>query len=267
MAAVAAKFCPLGTLPMQIFLNVVRYLEVIDIKELSWTSKGFREACLPALFRHVRFEFVQDGAERLKCLLASGFHEHVAFFTCKVKERLSPNFDRLLLDEAYGISASYRAAYKELKDIYGQQCSNETVGSLMSEAFCALPRLREVRLVFCQAPNFDHNFEESKILMENDYFQHNLEIVEDAIQNARKNKVDIHTIILRDMNLPHHFPRGDRDLTGLKDILEKLLKNTKNVRLSGSYCVLELLSRQTLALHKLDESQPYVANSARESLA
>jgi len=59
---------------------VVDLLPHREIKDLSCASKPLREACLPTLFRRVKFEFSQAGLGELKNILKSDIRCYVISF-------------------------------------------------------------------------------------------------------------------------------------------------------------------------------------------
>lgn len=80
----------LERLPTEIIHAVVEFLAPWDVKSLSYTSRRLRQACLPRIFRRVKFEFSLTGIEKLKGLLKSDVRNHVRSFSYEVTELLKP---------------------------------------------------------------------------------------------------------------------------------------------------------------------------------
>lgn len=78
----------LETLPTETLYNIVDLLVPWEIKYLSRASKRLREACLPTLFRCVKFQFSEAGFDGLKELKESAARYHVVSFTYEVPELL-----------------------------------------------------------------------------------------------------------------------------------------------------------------------------------
>lgn len=79
---------PFEKLPTEILQAVAGLLPLWKVRDLSCASKRVRQACLPSLFRCVKFEFSQAGIEGLEGLLKSDARRHVASFTYAVPELL-----------------------------------------------------------------------------------------------------------------------------------------------------------------------------------
>ncbi len=80
----------LETLPIEICRIFVDFITLPTVKDLSRASKWLREACLPALFRHVEFPF-------------SDAHYHVVSFTYVVPELLKAgNISPPMVDDSLG---------------------------------------------------------------------------------------------------------------------------------------------------------------------
>jgi hypothetical protein len=56
-------------LPPDILYGVVDLLQLQEIKDMSCASTRMREACLPSLFRRVKFEFSEAGLRELRGIL------------------------------------------------------------------------------------------------------------------------------------------------------------------------------------------------------
>jgi hypothetical protein len=61
----------LEPLPPDILHSVVDLLPLPEIKNLSCAGTRLREACLPTLFRRVKFEFSEAGLGELRRILKS----------------------------------------------------------------------------------------------------------------------------------------------------------------------------------------------------
>lgn len=81
---------PFETLTAEALYVVIGLLSLSEIKQLSCTNTRLREACLPFIFRHVKFPFSKAGFDDLKSLLESGARHHVVSFTYIVPELLNP---------------------------------------------------------------------------------------------------------------------------------------------------------------------------------
>lgn len=66
--------------------TVINLLPLSAIKDLSCASKRLRDACLPTLFRQVKFEFSEAGLGELSSILKSDVHCHVVSFTYAVPD-------------------------------------------------------------------------------------------------------------------------------------------------------------------------------------
>lgn len=284
MSAVASELVHLEILPAEILLAVVQYLHVNEVKQLYGTSKRLREVCRPSLFAHVGFEFAQDEAQKLERLLVSSICKHVVLFTCRVKKRLRPGMyvytlveftltyamEPLVNDlykppECLAALWSFRKAYKELCDMFEKQNDTENIGPLLSNVFCALPCLKGVRLVFCETPDLGDWFSEAEITISNDFYKHDLSIVKGAMQNAAKDKIDIDTVQLCNLNLPKQYLSENQDLTGLSEILRELLQNTKTLQLRDARFALLSLCGYKLGLRQLDMCQVGVTSNVLKS--
>lgn len=80
----------LDMLPLELLHMLVDHSLYLDIKHMSCVNKRLREACLPYLFRNVRYEFSDLGLSRLWRLLLSDLCRHVVSFTYVVPELLKP---------------------------------------------------------------------------------------------------------------------------------------------------------------------------------
>jgi hypothetical protein len=78
------------TLTAEALFVVIGLLPLWEIKQLSCTSTRLREACLPFLFRHVKFRFSKSGFDDLRSLIDSEARQHVISFTYIVPELLNP---------------------------------------------------------------------------------------------------------------------------------------------------------------------------------
>ncbi len=83
----------LEKLPTDIIHAIVSLLRPWEIIRFSCTSKRLRQACLPTLFRDVKFKFSLDGIENLKALLKSDVRSYVTCFTYEVTELLNTGMD------------------------------------------------------------------------------------------------------------------------------------------------------------------------------
>jgi hypothetical protein len=150
---------------------------------------------------------------------------------------------------------SYTAIYNTVRDICREQRSivDEGADLLLSSVFFALPLLKEVRLSFCKALEDDDDWLlSSDMIIKDEFYQHHLQVVTSAIQNARSRGIAIHTISLRGFDLPYFHTWEEPDLSSLSESLRQLLEGIKVLRLRGSECVLKLLSHCALDLHQLD---------------
>ncbi|KAK8142117.1 hypothetical protein G3M48_009321 [Beauveria asiatica] len=275
----------LERLPTEIIHAVVEFLEPWSIKKLSYTSKRLRQACLPTIFRRVKFEFSLAGIEGMKGLLKSNVRSYVTSFSYEVPELLKPEilyFDcfrsDILTPDKYvdmvkdmydeGDDAddfpSYMSIYKTVHDICREQRSiiDEGADLILSSVFCALPLLKEVRLFFCDALQFDDCLLKDDIIIEEEYHQHHLQVVTSAIQSARRRGVAIHTISLCEFDLPYFHTWEEPDLTAISETLRRLLESIKVLRLRGSEWVLELLSQHALGLDQIDMCEAMVVDAA-----
>lgn len=80
----------LEAVPAEISSTIITFLTSREVKDLSWVSKRLREACLPSLFRRVKFQFSEAGFVGLKSLMKSDARYHVVSFTYVVPELLVP---------------------------------------------------------------------------------------------------------------------------------------------------------------------------------
>ncbi|EJP61482.1 F-box domain, Skp2 [Beauveria bassiana ARSEF 2860] len=275
----------LERLPAEIIQTVLRFLHPWEIKALSSTSKRLRRASLSNVFRRVKFKFSLAGIEELKSLLKSNACSHVASFTYEITQLLKPEIldfscfrSTILTTDNYVDMAkamyddnedacgfpSYMTIYETVRDLCREQHSiiDEGADLLLSSVFCALPLLKEVRLSFCEVLEFDYCLLIPDIIMKDEFYRHHLEVATIAIQNARRRGVAINTVGLYDYELPHFDVWEKPDLTSLSRTLSRLLENVKVLRLSGSECVLELLSHCALGLHQLDMCEVAVADTA-----
>lgn len=69
---------------------IIDLLSLSDIKQLSSVNTRLREACLPFLFRHIKFQFSKIGFDDLRSLSNSDARHHVISFTYIVPELLNP---------------------------------------------------------------------------------------------------------------------------------------------------------------------------------
>jgi hypothetical protein len=99
MSIDTSELTRLETLPTEILHAIVNHLPVWEIKHLSCASKRLRQACLSALFRHVKFEFSQAGIEELNDLLKSNVSGYIASFTYEITELLKPGMYLQLVAE------------------------------------------------------------------------------------------------------------------------------------------------------------------------
>ena len=162
---------------------------------------------------------------------------------------------------------SYLAIYKTVHAICKEQRSivDEGADLVLSSIFEALPRLKEVRLSFCgvlEECGWVLQSLASDMVMEEEFFNHHLQVVTNAIQSARRGGVAIDTISLLDFDLPYYDPWEVPDLRTLSESLRRLLGHIEVLRLRGSGCVLELLSQFALDLHQLDMCGVVVAEKA-----
>ncbi|OBT97663.1 hypothetical protein VE01_04427 [Pseudogymnoascus verrucosus] len=104
----------LETLPIEICRIIIDFITTWTVKDLSCTSKWLREACLPALFRHVEFPFSEAGFDGLKSLVKSDAHYNVVSFTYVVPELPKADFDSFKFDLL--TPDSYVETAKELYD-------------------------------------------------------------------------------------------------------------------------------------------------------
>jgi hypothetical protein len=77
------------TLTAEALYVVIDLLSLSEIKQLSCTNTRLREACLPFLFRYVKFQFSEAGFDDLRSLLSDA-RQHVVSFTYIVPELLNP---------------------------------------------------------------------------------------------------------------------------------------------------------------------------------
>jgi hypothetical protein len=78
----------LETVPTETLCTIVNLLPLWYVKDLSCVSKRLREACLPTLFRNVKFHFSETGFDGLKNLMKSEARYYVVSFTYEVPELL-----------------------------------------------------------------------------------------------------------------------------------------------------------------------------------
>ena len=90
MSVDSPELSRLETLPTEILHAVVGLLPVWKIKSLSCASKQLRQACLPIIFRRVKFKFSLSGMEELRAFLKSEVCGHVVSFTYEITELLKP---------------------------------------------------------------------------------------------------------------------------------------------------------------------------------
>ncbi len=149
---------------------------------------------------------------------------------------------------------SYISIYETVREICREQRSiiDKGIDLLLSSAFCALPLLKEVRLSFYDTLEDDDYLLNPSIIITDEFYQHHLQVVTSAIQNARRGGAAIHTISLCDLELPYSHRWEESDLETLSESLRWLLKDIKVLRLRRSKCVLKLLSHSILGLHQLD---------------
>lgn len=83
-------------------------------------------------------------------------------------------------------------------------------------------------------------------------YEHDVQVVSDAIQSARDSGVAIHTISLLRFNLPYYYLWEVPDLSTLSESLRKLLEPIQVLRLDYSNSPLELLFHCVLNLLQLD---------------
>ncbi|KAM3522948.1 hypothetical protein MY4038_008392 [Beauveria bassiana] len=265
----------LERLPTEIIHAVVEFLAPWDVKDLSYTSKRLRQACLPRIFRRVKFEFSLTGIEELKGLLKSDVRSHVRSFSYEVTELLKPEIldfdcfrsDVLTPDKYVDIAKemydegddaddfpSYMSVYETVHDICKEQRSiiDEGADLILASVFCALPLLKEVGLTFCEALEPDVTFLNDDILIEEDYHQHHLQVVTSAIQAARQRGVAIHTISLCEFDRPYSHTWEEPDFAAVSETLRRLMKSIKVLRLRESDWALELLSEHALGLDQID---------------
>jgi hypothetical protein len=77
-------------LPPDILHGVVDLLRLQEIKDMSCDSTRMREACLPSLFRRVKFEFSEAGLRELRGILKLDVRCHVVSFTYAVPDLFVP---------------------------------------------------------------------------------------------------------------------------------------------------------------------------------
>lgn len=147
--------------------------------------------------------------------------------------------------------------YKIVHDTYRAQRSIVDQGAdlVLSSVFCALPLLSEVRLSFrsvLEAHGTVMQVLSVGMVMEEEFYQHHLQVVTSAIRTARSRGIAIDTISLWNFDLPYFPPGPEPDLRTLSESLRWLLEDVKVLRLCDSHCVLELLSHCALGLHRLD---------------
>lgn len=82
----------LGSLPTEIFQNIVSHLGRQHIDHLSLMNKRLRAQCLPLLFRHARVSFSPSGLTALRGIAdADHLSQHVVCVTYGVTDILDPN--------------------------------------------------------------------------------------------------------------------------------------------------------------------------------
>ncbi|KAG0644948.1 hypothetical protein D0Z07_9341 [Hyphodiscus hymeniophilus] len=269
----------LETLPTEIFRIIINFLCPWDVKDLSRSSKRLREACLPSLFRRVKFQFSQAGFDGLKNLLKSDARNHIVSFTYVVPELLKADlldFDYfrsdILTPDSYVETAKelydagdeadgctpYMVIYETAHSICNEQrniVDNSTDLSVLSSTLGALPRLTEVGLSFCETIDPDNaqllSFASVMISVEYSYEYH-IRVISDALQSARRSGVTILTISLSGFDLPYYHTWEVPGLSTLSESLKKLLEFVQILRLTYSNSPLELLSHSALNLHQLD---------------
>jgi hypothetical protein len=152
---------------------------------------------------------------------------------------------------------SYTATYKTVHDICEEQRSivDERADLLLSSVFCALARLKELKLSFCEAlEENDRCILRDDVIIKDEFYQHHLQVITNAIQNSRSRCIAIHTISLLNLALPYSdtWKNPEPDLSALSKALRQLLGDIRVLLLHGFGCVLKLLSHFALDPHQLD---------------
>lgn len=157
---------------------------------------------------------------------------------------------------------SYMSMYENVCDICKQQCSiiDEGADLLLSSVFCALPLLKEVRLYFCETLAFDHGPLNRDVRKEEPY-QYHLEAVTNAIHNARRRGVAIHTIGLYALDFPYIHTGEEPSMAIVLKSLRRLLEDMTVLCLRGSKCIFKLLSHAALGIHQLEMCGMQVADT------
>ena len=150
---------------------------------------------------------------------------------------------------------SYMAIYENAHFICSEQrrIIDEGADLILTSIFCVLPLLQEVRLSFCGVPENDKSLSISDMTIEEECYNHHLQVVSSAVQRARSASITIHTVSLLHFELPLYHSWEEPNLGPLSESLRQLLENIKVLRLHGcSDSALELLSHCAFDLHQLD---------------
>ncbi|OAA74258.1 CP2 transcription factor [Akanthomyces lecanii RCEF 1005] len=157
---------------------------------------------------------------------------------------------------------SYMYIYETVCDICKQQCSiiDEGADLLLSSVFCALPLLKEVSLYFCETLAFDHG-PLNRDARKDEPYQYHLEAVTNAIHNARRRGVAIHSIGLYALDFPDIHTGEEPSMAIVLKSLRRLLKDMIVLRLRGRECIFKLLSHGALGIHQLEMCGMQVADT------
>ncbi len=157
---------------------------------------------------------------------------------------------------------SYMYIYETVCDICKQQCSiiDEGADLLLSSVFCALLLLKEVSLYFCETLAFDHG-PLNRDARKDEPYQYHLEAVTNAIHNARRRGVAIHSIGLYALDFPDIHTGEEPSMAIVLKSLRRLLKDMIVLRLRGRECIFKLLSHGALGIHQLEMCGMQVADT------
>ncbi|GAD97765.1 hypothetical protein PVAR5_6445 [Paecilomyces variotii No. 5] len=268
-----------NALPTEILYDIRDLLQMQEIKELSRVNKQLRQICLPSLFQHVEFRFSKSGFEELSDFTESDVCHYTTSFTYVVPLLLKPeilDFDyytshiftfqtyryveeaKEIYDLKYhdGECPPYMVIYDRLRTMCEEQRSiidSDLDLTVLSSALQKLPKIRELKVDFCQPvekKDWLEPYLDLDMTMPERSYGHHLQVVSNAIRVASYTGLALHTICLSQLQLPYHHSWQQQYSGSLLKVLGELLEHIKHLRLDRCNFILEL-SQFGPTLHRI----------------
>ncbi|EEH03452.1 predicted protein [Histoplasma capsulatum G186AR] len=196
----------LGTLPTEIFQNIVSHLGRQHIKHLSLMNKRLRAQSLPLLFRHARVSFSPSGLAALRGIAdADHLSQHVVCVTYSVTDILDPRTGNAehFASELYSTRSmetfpEYKTVFPAFQPIAKSQrtvLDTRMDMDVVPAALCKFPKLAKFTLSY-NIPAVEPCFLPMMRWLKrnrNAPLEHHLNVVVHGIRQARSHNIRIST--------------------------------------------------------------------------